>query len=75
MSRVECWAEIPNDQERKAVMAWVRSSNFVNYSEINSRVSVTYEDDPNDPDSSSKRWGVIHFFEHYSEHGIYGKDI
>lgn len=75
MNRVECWADIPNEQERKAVMAWVRAGNFESYSEIGIRVFVTYEDNPNDPDSSSKRWGVIHFFEHYPEHGIFGHDV
>lgn len=74
MSRVECSAVIENDQERKAVMAWVRASNFQSYSEIGSTVSVTFVEDPNDPDNSSKKWGVIHFFEQYAEHSIYGRD-
>lgn len=75
MAKIECWANIPDEQERKAVMAWVRASNFSGYSEIGEKVSVTYEDTPDDPDNDSKRWGVIHFFEQYPEHGIYGHDL
>lgn len=72
MSRVECWATIEDEQERKSVMAWVRAGNFESYAEVGTRVSVTYKSDPEDPDDSSRKWGVIHFFEHYPEHGIYG---
>lgn len=73
MNRIELSAVIENDQERKAVMAWVRASNFHSYSEVGNKVSVTYMEDPDDPESSSKKWGVIHFFEQYPEHSIYGK--
>lgn len=71
MRRLECWAEIPNEKERKAVMAWVRAGKFKSYSEIDTRVNVTYEDDPNDQDSSGRYWGIVHFFESYPEHHIY----
>lgn len=74
MSKVECWAIIEDDQERKAVMAWVRASNFESYSEIGNKVTVTYVKDTEDPDSNSKLWGTIHFFEQYAEHGIFGHD-
>lgn len=70
MRKLECWAEIPEETERKVVMAWVRASDFVGYSEIGSRVSVSWEEKPNDLDSSSHYWGIIHFFEQYPEHYI-----
>lgn len=70
MRKLECWAEIPEEAERKAVMAWVRASDFTGYSEMRSRVSVSWEEKPDDPDSSSHYWGIIHFFEQYSEHYI-----
>lgn len=72
MNRVECWADIPNEQERKAVMAWVRAGSFESFSEIGIRVSVVYQSNPKDPDDSSKRWGIIHFFEQYPVHSISG---
>lgn len=72
MNRLECWAEIPNDQERKSVMSWIRSNGFNSYSEIGERVSATYICSQPDNQDSSKIWGIIHFFEHYPEHGICG---
>ena len=73
MNHFECWAEIPNEEERKSVMNWVRSGDFESYSEIGIRVSITYKSDPHDPDDNAKRWSVIHFFEQYPKHGIVGK--
>lgn len=75
MSRIECWANIPNKAERKAVMAWVRAGDFFSFSEIGEKVTVIYESDPNGPNGSSKCWGVIHFFEQYSEHSIFCTDL
>lgn len=73
MAKLECSAIITKDEERKAVMAWVRASNFSSYAEIGNKVTVTYEYDPSDQEATSKKWGVIHFFEQYPEHTIYGK--
>lgn len=73
--RIECWADIENDQERKAVMAWVRASKFTSYSEQGIRVTVVYEPDPEDRDANGKMWGTIHFFEQYKSHGISGRPL
>lgn len=71
MGQLQCWAEIPDDRERESVVAWVKTSEFKSYLETGIRVSVTYEYDPKDPDSCSRKWGLINFFEHYPNHGIY----
>lgn len=65
-----CSAVIENDQERRAIMAWVRSSNPTSYSEIEKTVSMTFDGDPKDPDYSGKYWGIIHVFEQYPDHSI-----
>lgn len=74
MKQLECWTNIPNEEERRAVMAWVRSSDFESYSEIGDKVSVTWKEKPNNPETNSHYWGIIHFFEQYPEHAIYGKE-
>lgn len=74
MNRIECWAEIHDEQERESVVAWIKSGSFKSYAVNGPRVSVVYEGSSKDPDDSSKQWGLIHFFEHYPEHGIYGHD-
>lgn len=74
MAKVECWAVIENDEERKSVMDWVRSSNFDGYSELGDKVFVTYTVNSLDPESNSKKWGLINFFEKYPEHSIYSDE-
>lgn len=74
MNRLECWAEIHDEEERESIVSWVKSGGFKGYSVNGPRVSVCYEGDPNDPEENSKRWGLIHLFEGYPEHGIFGHD-
>lgn len=70
---IEVSAVISNDAERSAVMAWIRASKFHSYSEVGNTVHVSYLDDPSDPENSSRKWALIHYFEQYPEHEIKGK--
>lgn len=72
MTKLQCSAVIPNDQERKAIMAWVKSSKAQTYEEKDQTVSLTYEPDENDPEASSTWWGIVHVFEQYADHSIIG---
>lgn len=73
MGKLVCSARIENENERKAVMAWVRQVANGGYSEIEDRVTMTYIS-VNDQEESGRWWGIIHFFEHYPEHSIEGTD-
>lgn len=72
MTKLQCSAVISDDQDRKAIMAWVRASKAQAYGEKDQTVSLTYELDENDPEASSTWWGIIHVFEQYAEHSIIG---
>lgn len=75
ITKVECWARIPDEEERKAAMRWVRSADLCGYSEIGDKVSVTFVRRPDDPNGDERMWEVINFFGQYSEHGIFGANI
>jgi len=66
--RLECSARIPNEEERRAVMMWVRMVANVGYSEVEDTVRLIYEGDPASDDG--QYWGIIHTFENYAEHTI-----
>ncbi len=70
MKKVMCSAKIPNQQERKAIMSWVRSVANGGYSEVGDSVYMTYEQQTEDSDSSGRWWGIIHVFEQYPEHSV-----
>lgn len=66
--KLQCSARIENEQERKAIMSWVRSVANAGYSEIEDKVSLTYTGDPTHDDGHY--WGIVHVFEQYAEHEI-----
>lgn len=70
MAKVICSAIIERDPERQAIIAWVRCVANGGFSEIGNKVSMTYIEQPDDPDNSSRKWGIIHTFEQYPEHAI-----
>lgn len=72
MTKLECSAVIENKQERRAIMAWIKSSKAESYSEVGNTVSITYKPAKDDPEASSTWWGMIHVFEQYPEHTING---
>lgn len=73
--RVSCSAKIPNEPERKAVLAWVRTVANGGYSEKGDTIHLTYTEDPQDPNSHGKYWGIINYFEQFSEHEITQSEV
>lgn len=73
MKRLNCSMRIENEQERKAMLAWVRTAANGGYSEIGETLHFTYEGDPSTDDG--KYWGIVHTVENYAEHAIESTDI
>lgn len=71
MAKLECSAVVEDDEERNLLMKWVRDSKFQGYSDMNKTISVTYVEDPDDPDKSIKTWAIIRLFEQYPIHSIH----
>lgn len=68
--KLVCSARIENEQERRAIMSWVRVVANGGFSELGDKVSLTYIGNNEDPENSSRWWGIIHVFEQYPEHTI-----
>lgn len=68
--KVTCSARIYDDAERKAVLAWVATVANGGYSELDKVITMTYTEDPQDKDSNSRYWAIVHYFEQYAEHEI-----
>lgn len=70
MAKVVCSACIRDDTERETMMKWIRTAANAGYSEIGDVVHLVYEENPNDQDNNSKKWGIIHTFENLPYHSI-----
>lgn len=66
---LHCAAVIPDDNERKSIMQWVRKIRATSYSELGEEVSMTF-DDIDLAAQSDLYWAIIHTFEQYPEHLI-----
>lgn len=66
--KLNCSARISNEQERKAMMAWVATVANGGYSEIGEEIHLTYIGDPASDDG--RYWGIVHTMEQYDEHII-----
>lgn len=73
MKKLNCTMRVENDQERKAMMAWVRCVANCGYSEVGSTIYLTYQGDPATDDG--RYWGIVHTFETYPEHTINSVDV
>lgn len=64
---VVCSVRIPFEPERKAVMAWVRTVANRGYSEDGDVIHMSYAEEPDDRDSNSRYWAVVHYFQQYPD--------
>lgn len=69
MRRLVCSAVIPNEPERKAILAYVKTVANGGFSEKGSVVAATFETESVLQDCG-KWWGLIAVFEQYEEHSI-----
>lgn len=72
MKKLNCTMRVENDQERKAMMAWVAMVANGGYSELGDTIHLTYLGDPTS--DNGRYWGIVHTVEHYAEHTIESTD-
>lgn len=71
--RVTCSAVIADSDERELVLQWVQLVANKGYSVVGNKVTMTYEEQQDDHDSSY--WAIVHFFEGYKDHEIESVDV